>query len=179
MKKNGIIILVGMLTVGVLFSSCKKPKIEVDFNMEVADIYFSIDPTTQTGDLDLATTTFDTELQKKLDENKASIDDVQSISINGVELIMINPGNQNFDILEKAYTYLSVPGLSETRIAYKESVPDGVTAITLDTDAANLKDYLRKNEITFRVAGFTSAPNTVRDSLQARLTFKIKAEVSK
>ena len=25
MKKNGIIILVGMLTVGVLFSSCKKP----------------------------------------------------------------------------------------------------------------------------------------------------------
>lgn len=179
MKKNRFSLLLVILSAGVFISSCEKPKIDVDFDMEVADIYFSIDPTTQTGSLDLATTTFNSALQQKLDANSASIDDVQSISITGAQLIMINPGAQNFDILDNAYTYLSVPGLAETRIAYRESIPDGVTSFTLDADAANLKEYLRKSEITFRVAGFTSGANTERDSVQAKLSFKIRAEIKK
>ena len=158
-------------------SSCEKAKIDISFNLDVANIHFNIEPNNTQGDLTFATTSFNSDLQKKLEENNASIDDVESIELTAAEFKMINPGSQNFDIVDKAYAYLSTAVNPETRIAYRDPVPDGVTSFSLSSDGGNLKDYLKQSAVNFKATGFTNGPNTVRDSLQVTLTFNIKAKI--
>jgi hypothetical protein len=173
MKKTANILVVIIIT--VLFASCDKAKVDIDFNLDIANIYFTIDTTSVTGDVQLATTTFNSTLQQELDNNDATLDDVQSIEITGVEFIHLNP--QNFDIVEKAYAHLSASGLPEVRIAYKDPVPDGLTLLPMNLDAVDLKSYLSQSVVTFRATGFLSAPNVQADSLQVKLSFKVRAEV--
>lgn len=161
----------------ILLPSCDKAKIEISFNMDIDKIYFTVEPTSSQGNMTFATTTFASELQKKLDDNNANIDDVESIELTGADFNMINPGGQNFDIVDKAYAYLSTSSIPETRIAHKDPVPDGVTSFSLTTEGGNLKDYLNASTINFRATGFTNGPNVQRDSIQAVLSFKIKAKV--
>ena len=177
MKKLTYAALLLAIGSGVMISSCKKPKVDVDFNMDVANIYFAIDSTSQTGQMNFAATTFKSDLQKKLDENNASMDDIQSIAINNATFTMINPNGQNFDIVEKANAYLSAGGLTETRIAYNEAIPNGLTSVDLKTASGDLKEYLKQSVVNFRADGFTSGPNVERDSIQVKLTFKILVSV--
>ncbi len=167
-------LLIYILTV---LSSCEKAKVDISFNLDAANIYFVIEQNTTQGNLTFATTSFTSDLQAKLDENNASIDDVESIELTAASFKMINPGSQNFDIVDKANAYLSASGIAEIKVAYKDPVPDGVTQFSLDVESVNLKDYLKQSTVTFRASGFTNAPNVERDSLQAMLTFKIKAKV--
>ncbi len=173
MKKAISIVVVVAAT--FLFNSCDKAKVEVDFNLDIANIYFTIDTTSVTGSVLLGATTFNSTLQQELDSHDASLDDVKSIAITGVEFIHLNP--QNFDIVEKAYAYLAASGLPEQRIAYKDPVTNGLTLLPMDVDAVDLKSYLSQNVVTFRATGFLSAPNVQADSLQAKLSFKVHAEV--
>ena len=174
--KNIIISMLMILTF-ISLSSCEKAKVDIAFNLEVADIYFAIEQGSTQGTMNFATTQFNSDLQAKLDQNNASIDDVESIAITATTFKMINPGTQNFDIVDKAYAFLSASNIAETRVAYKDPVPDGVTEFSLDVESVNLKNYLKQATVNFRASGFTNAPNVERDSLQATLTFKIKAKV--
>jgi hypothetical protein len=161
----------------VLFiSSCDKADVDVDFNLDIANIYFTIDTTSLTGNVDLATTQFSSSLAAELESHDASLDDVESVEITGVEFIHQNP--QNFDIVEKAYAFMSAPGVPEIRIAYKDPVPNGLTVLPMNNDIVNLKDYLAQPTVTLRTTGELSAPNTQVDSIQAILTFKVHATVA-
>ena len=173
MKKTTVVLCLFALAL----TSCEKTKVDISFNMEVADIYFNVDTTSTQGNLTLAATSFNSDLQQKLDENKASIDDVESIELTGAEFKMINAGSQNFDIVDKAYALISTANDPEKQIAYKDPVPNGATSFTLDVASGNLKDYLQESVINFKATGFTNGPNTERDSLQVILNFKIKAKV--
>ncbi len=158
-------------------SSCDKAKIDVNFDLSMTKINFVIDTTSASGSISFANTSFTSDLEAKLKDHNASLDDVQSISLTGATMTMINPAGQNFDIVDKAYAFLSAPGLTETRIAYKETVPKSVTQISLDADQADLKEYLKKPVVSFRASGVTNGPNVQPDSIHVELTFKIKASV--
>ena len=49
-------------------SSCEKAKIDISFNLDVANIHFNIEPNNAQGNQTFATTSFTSDLQKKLDE---------------------------------------------------------------------------------------------------------------
>jgi hypothetical protein len=172
MKK---LLLTAVIISSVLFMGCDKAKVDVHFDLNIANVYFTIDTTSVTGDVQLSSTTFTSTLQQELESHDANLDDVKSITVTGVEFTHLNP--QNFDILDKAYAYLSVPGQPEQRIAYKDPVPVGVTVLPMDVDAVNLKNYLAQPVVTFNVTGHLNAPNAEADSIQAHLTFKVEASV--
>ena len=172
------LILTGIALTSILFlSSCDKAKIDVSFNLDVANIYLSVPVNNTSGTMTLATTTFTSDLQSQLSSHNASIDDVQSIELTGAQFIMINPGAQNFDIVDTANAYISTSTMAEKRIAYKDPVPDGVTQFSLNTDGGDLKDYLKASSINFKATGTTNGPNTEKDSLKVILTFNIKAKI--
>ena len=102
MKTINTLLLVGCITTALIFNSCDKAKIDVDFDVDVAHVMMLVDTTSQVGSIDLAATTFQTTLAAELDENDASIDDVESIKLTSLHIKMINPGVQNFDIVENA-----------------------------------------------------------------------------
>ncbi len=72
---------------------------------------------------------------------------------------------------------MSATGLAETRVAYLDPVPSNVTQITLNSDNADLVEYLKKSEVNFRVSGVTTGPNLERDTLNVKLIFSIKAKI--
>jgi hypothetical protein len=178
MKTPQNLIIAFAICAAFIFNSCEKAKVEVSFNLDVADISLIVDTTSQVGNVDLAATTFQSDLQTKLDENNASIDDVESITLTSAEILMENPGSQNFDIVDKVYGLMSATSLTETEVCYLDPVPNGVTQVTLTTGDANLKEYLSQSTVNFRVTGTTNAPNLEPDSLKAKLTFKIKAKIN-
>jgi len=178
MKTPKTLLIAFAICVAFIFNSCEKAKVDISFNLEVANIYLIADTTSQVGNIELAAATFQSDLQKKLDENNASIDDVESITLTSAQILMINPSIQNFDIVDKAYGLMSATGLAETQVCYLDPVPNGVTQVTMSTGDANLKEYLSQSIVNFRVTGATNAPNLEADSLEARLTFKIKAKIN-
>jgi len=178
MKTTKNLLIAIAICVAFIFNSCEKAKVDISFNLEVANIYLIADTTSQVGNIDLAATTFQSDLKAKLDENNASIDDVESITLTNAEILMINPGLQNFDLVDKAYGLMSATGIAETQVCYLDPVPNGVTQVTMSTGDANLKEYLSQDIVNFRMTGTTNAPNLEPDSLEARLIFKIKAKIN-
>lgn len=177
MKTRKSPLLLMLISAAFIVTSCKKAKVDVNFDLETSDIYFVIDSTSQTGNITFASTAFNSQLQQKLDDNDADFDDVQSITLTSAQFVMINPGSQNFDIVEKANAYLSTPNLTEVRVAYNDNVPDGRNYVDLTTSDTDLKHYLHEPSVTFRADGTTSGPNIEADSIQVKLKFKVKAEV--
>ena len=171
MKKSVLLIFFASL----IMSSCDKAKIDVDFNLNLADVYFKIDTTSTTGNVELGAATFTSTLQQELDDHDASLDDVESIEVSSVEID--NLSSQSFDEVASAYSYLTVPGMADQRIAYKDPVPDGTSYLNMDIDAVNLKDYLSQPTLGFKLTGNLSAPNTQADSLKVRMSFKVHATV--
>jgi hypothetical protein len=178
MKLKKLIAPALVLSSALFIPSCDKANVDVDFNLDVANIYFTVDTTSLTGNVDLAVTQFSSGLAAELDAHDAGLGDVESIEVTGVEFIHQNPTSQYFNVIERAYAFLSVPGLAEQRIAYKDPVPNGIAVLPMDNDIVNLKDYLTQPTVTLRVAGELSGPNTEADSLQAIITFRIHASVA-
>ncbi len=170
------------LVVAVGFTACDKAKekikVDVSFDLNLPSAKLYIDTISQFGNINLAATTIQSNLQKTLDDNNANLDDIQSISLKRAELTMINPGTQNFNIISKMYGSMSATGLAETQVAYLDPVPSNVTEITLNSDGADLVEYLKKSEVNFRVSGVTTGPNTVRDTLSVKLFFTVKAKIT-
>ena len=177
MKTLKALFFISCLISTMLISSCEKAKIDVNFNVYGGNIYMTVDTITQTGNVELAATTFSTDLAQKLKENSATMDDIESITLSSAMFTMQNPGAQNFDIVEKAYAFMSASGLSETQVASIDPVPNGVTEISLSTGSANLKDYIKQSVVNIRLSGFTSGPNEQADSLKVNLKFVVKAKV--
>jgi hypothetical protein len=177
MKKLTNSFLIALSGALLFLSSCDKAKVDIDFDLSMANIHLFIDTTSSVGAMSFASTNFTSDLEAKLNSHNASLNDIQSITLTGATFTMINPGGQNFDIVDQAYAFLSAPGLVETRIAYKDPVPNGVQQISLDADQADLKEYLKQPIVGFRSSGVTNAPNVQSDSVLVDLTFKVRASV--
>jgi hypothetical protein len=174
MKKQHFFL--SLLVLGALVTgSCKKQKVDLHFDMNVSTINFVVDTTSSTGNVSLASTSFTSNLNQTLSDNSINIKDVESIKLTGAEFTIESPAGANFNVIDKVYSYLSAPGLVETRIAYLDTVPQNVSYLSLHTDAADIKEYLNQPVVSFRVGGITNAPHTVRDSVHAVLTFRITA----
>lgn len=181
MKNSKIVFITVASGFALMFNSCDKAKelakIEVDFDMNVANLKLYIDTTSKTGSFDLATGSFPSELQQKLNDNNAAVEDIQSISLTSTEITMKNPGTQNFNIIDKITGSMSATGLAESQVATLNPVPKNVTTITLTSDGADIKEYLKQSGVNFKLKGSTNGPNVVGDSLVAKLIFNVKVKV--
>lgn len=167
-------ILIGSL---FMIGSCKKKSVDLHFDMQVASVNFTVDTTSAMGDVSFSSTNFNSNLQQTLDANSVNSKDIESIKLTGATFTIVNTTGpaRNFNVIDKIYSNLSATGLAETRIAYLDTVPKGVSSITLNTDATDVKDYLKQTTTTFRAGGHTNAPVAIQDSVHAVLTFRITA----
>lgn len=181
MKTTKGILILSVIATSLFLISCDKAKdkvkVDVAFDMNVPVLKVYVDTISHTGTVSLAQTSFQSNLQKTLDDNNASFADLESVTLKSTDIKMVNPGMQNFNIINNMYAYLSATGLTETRVAYIDPMPSNATQISLSSDEANLVDYLKQTTVAFRLAGQTNGPNLERDTLEVKLTFNIKAKV--
>lgn len=181
MKNSKFNLLLAAITSVVLVSSCDKvkdkAKVDITFDLNLPSAKLYVDTISAFGNVTLDSTVIQSTLQKSMDDNNVTFADIESVKLNSAEVEMVNPGMQNFNIINKAYALMSATGLPETQVAFIDPVPSNVTKLSLSSDGADLVNYLKQNSFTFKLSALTTGPNTERDTLNVKLNFTVTALV--
>jgi len=91
--------------------------------------------------------------------NDTRKDLIEKIQLTDLTLTLTSPAGADFGFLKSISVFISAEGLSETKIAWKEDIPDNPgTVLTLETTGVDLKEYIKKDKFSLRL-------NTVTDEL--------------
>jgi hypothetical protein len=149
--KNAAITLVSVLLLGL--GACQKTKEDVNKATEF-DINYSTQVTVPSTSLnitapaDFTSPEIPTESSAKFADNSTTKDLIDEIKVS--KLLISNPSG-NLDFLNSMTIYLKTSGMGDVKIASKSNIPKGSTSVLADLDDVNIKDYIFKDKIQFRV----------------------------
>jgi hypothetical protein len=145
MKKA--IILSMFAVAGLFISSCEKDavKVETDIQSKIS-VNFSIPVDTVPGYKEYNKQVVNSNLDAKLKEYNASLDDVKSVVVESVEWSLVDGSTMTFDAIDYVDSYFAIDGGSESKIAYLNPVAhDGSKTIKLSSSGTDLKEFLSKS----------------------------------
>jgi hypothetical protein len=177
MKKA--IILSMFAVAGLFISSCKKDavKVETDINSKIS-ISFSIPVDTVPGYKEYNKQVVNSDLEAKLNEYKASLDDVKSIVVESVEWALVDGSTMTFDAIDYVDSYFATEGGSESKIAYLNPVAhDGSKTIKLTSSGTDLKQFLSQKTFYMFSKGFNNTKVEVAQPVKITINYKIRANV--
>ncbi len=173
-------IILSMLAVAGLFvSSCKKEavKVETDITSKLS-VSFSIPVDNAPGYKEYNKQVVNSDLEAKLNEYKASLDDVKSIVVESVEWSLENGSTMTFDAVDYVDTYFAIDGGSESKIAYLNPVAhDASKLIKLTSSGTDLKQFLSKKTFYVVSKGFNNTIIEVAQPVKITINYKIRANV--
>lgn len=178
MKKILYVLLSAMVFIGI--GSCTKKDVneltEFDINYSNELTIPSTSFTTVTVPVDLNTPEFATNINSNASSNKTTSD-----LISEIKLTKFNLANSsgNLDFLKSVSIYIKATGLSETLIATKSNIPAGTTSISADLKDVNIKDYITKEKISFKVSFLFQTSSSSSMNLKMDETVHVKATILK
>lgn len=110
-----------------------------------------------TAPFDIKTPDIPTNASSNFSTNKTSADLISEIKMTKLELSV---ASGNLDFIKSVSVSISGTGLSEVLIATKDVFPTGASSTTLDMKDVNIKDYIKKDNISFRVQGVVQTSTT-------------------
>lgn len=165
-------------TVAIL--SCDKLNPTIRFDHKAGDINIDIPATTQSviqpgSTIKFAEIPINNDIKPTLEANGVSIDQVKSVKVKSVSLIVMQG---NFDFAGSIELGLSLSG-NETKFAFKNPIPTGVSTLELDIDEqADLTTYLKASSFALIVKGTQRAANSAV-TIKATITYTVEATVKK
>lgn len=161
----------------VTTNSCKKLDEFTQFNLEYTTEVTV--PATAVIDLpiDILTPDMETNYEDQLSNNDTRTDLVQEITLSAMSFTAKSPQGSNLDFLKSVQVFISAEGLSEIAIASKNDIPDGLTKLDLEVSSVNLKDYIKKETIKFRVKTVTDKSISEERDLEIFNRFRVNAEI--
>ena len=177
MKKA--IILSTLALAGLFISSCKKEAVKVETDIvSKLSVSFSIPADTVPGYKEYNKQIVTSDLESKLNEYKASIDDVRSIVVESVEWALIDGSTMTFDAVDYVDTYFALESGSESKIAYLNPVAhDGSKTIKLSSSGTDLKQFLSKKTFYVVSKGFNNTRFDLAQPVKITINYKIRANV--
>lgn len=179
MKNFIVYVLSGVFLLGI--GSCQKTKDEIN-NATAFDLNYSstasMPATPYTPSLppvDITTPEVPTNSAKAFSDNKTSTDLVSEIKL--TKLDMTTSGT-DFNFLKSIAVYLK-SGASEQKVAEKTTIPAGVKTISLDLVDVNIKEYIFKDKIQFRVSSTLAAGTSSSQDIKLDETVHVKATLIK
>jgi hypothetical protein len=128
--------------------------------------------------IDVFTPEMETNSETKFAVNDTRKDLIEEITLTELEMIIISPDTADFSFLNSIEVYISADGLEEIQIAFLNEVPENAgNRITLDTSDINLKDYLKKDEVSLRLNTVTDELISTDHELVVNSTFFVDAKI--
>jgi hypothetical protein len=149
--KNAAITLVSVLLLGL--SACQKTKDDINEATEF-DMTYSTQvaiPSTSlniTAPADFTSPEIPTESSAKFAANSTTKDLIEEIKMSKLEIS--NPSG-NLDFLNSMTIYLKTTDLGDVKVASKSNIPKGSTSVLADLENVNIKEYIFRDKIQFRV----------------------------
>lgn len=177
MKKAIILSLFAFVAIAI--SSCKKDAVKVETDIESKlSVTFSIPVDTVPGYKEYNKQIVNSDLETKLNEYKASLDDVKSVQVTSVEWALIDGSTMTFDAIDYVDSYFMLEGGSESKIAYLNPVAhDGSKLIKLGSSNTDLKQFLSQKSFYIISKGYNNAKVLVEQPVKITINYKIKANV--
>ena len=162
----------------LLISGCKDLDKLTQFNMEFNQSIVIPSSTGINLPFNILTPDVATNSASTFSTNKTRKDLVDEIKLTKLELSISSPTNADFSFLKSISVYISAPGVSEVKIAYKDEVPANAGAIlTLDVSGVDLKEYIKADKFSLRLNTVTDELLASDHTLNARSTFFVKAKI--
>jgi len=177
MKKA--IILSMFAVAGLFISSCEKDavKVETDIQSKIS-VNFSIPVDTVPGYKEYNKQVVNSNLDAKLKEYNASLDDVKSVVVESVEWSLVDGSTMTFDAIDYVDSYFAIDGGSESKIAYLNPVAhDGSKTIKLSSSGTDLKEFLSKSSFYIVSKGQNNTKILVEQPVSITINYKIRANV--
>lgn len=174
-------IILSLFALAALFvTSCKKKeviKIETDIPSKLS-ISFSIPVDANPGYKEYNKQLVNSELESKLNEYKASLDDVQSIKVESVEWTLVDGSTMTFDAIDYVDSYFALEGGSESKIAFLSPViHDGSKTIKLSSSGTDLKQFFSQKSFYVVSKGYNNASIDAPQPVKITINYKIRAKV--
>ncbi len=155
MKKAALYSLAVLIGLGI--SSCQKTKDDINKATEF-DMSYSTEltipsttlalPTGTTQPIDFNTPDISTASASKFTSESTTQDLIEEIKM--IKFTISNPGG-NLNYLKSLSIYLKTSGLGDILVATKSNIPQNVSSVDTDLGAENIKQYIFKDKIQFRV----------------------------
>lgn len=174
MKKIlGVLIISSLVALNL---SCKKDK-PTEFDIDYTST-LTIPSTSITVNVpaDFDSPEIPTNSKDKFTSEKTVQNLVDEIRLTKFDLSVAN-GNLNF--LKSLSIYLKTSGLGDVLIASKTSIPQGVSSLAMDLQDVNIKEYIFKDKIQFRVNVTIQTGLAATQQLKMDQTVHVKAKLVK
>ena len=134
-----------MLLPGLLLTGCKKDKPIVAF--DVVDTWSAVvDVTGPPSTAYLGSSWVYSTGAVACEQNKTSLDQLQSATLTGVEISISGLPDHNFDFLRRITLYLLDEQGQQILFASQDNIPHGATQIKLTPTGASMLPYLRSGK---------------------------------
>ena len=100
------------------------------------------------GTADFVTPDIETNTQSQFAANSTRSDLIESIKLTR---FAVTNESGHLDFLRSFTVYIAADGLGENEIARKSQIPDGVSTVEADLTGVNVKEYLLKSHMNFRL----------------------------
>lgn len=181
--KKSIFSLFAILTISFTLNSCKLIDKLTQFNVDYST-NFTIPATSVLG-LPIPILNIvqpdgvTTNSTQTFTNNNTRSDLLEEVLLKKLVLTITNPSGQKFDFLKSADIFISADGLPEVKVASIDNIDDATVgnSVEMTTGTLDLKEYLKKSEITIRVAA--AADKTTDNSITVKVdaTFFVDAKI--
>lgn len=171
----------------IINTSCKKKEVdkltEFDINYSSNLTIPSSSMTVSSSSLmpttvDFITPNIPTQQSSKFSSEKTAqylIDIIKMVKFD----ISANGSGANLDFLKSLTIYIKAANMPEQIVATKTSIPTGLTAIALDVQDVNIKNFIFEDNIQFRVQVIFDAVTATNQTLKLDQTVHVKATLLK
>lgn len=184
-KKISFYVLIALIGFIV---SCKKKEVD---KLTEFDIYYTTNltipsasitvPPTPTTSVEFTTPNIPTQQSTKFKEEGTAQNLIDEIKMTRFTISAIGTGTTtaNLDYLKSITIYIKASGVGETSIAYKSNIPTGISSIAVDLEDVNIKEYIFKDNIQFRVLAIFDASSSSSQTLKMDETVHVTAKLLK
>lgn len=153
METTKRILAVSVLAVLISFSACKalKKLTQIYLDYKYTIVYPANLPVGTP--LTIASPAIETNVEQELQKAGSSSKMIESVKLNTLRITLTEPQGQDFSFLQSVEVFISTEGMPEVRVAHRENIPNYSTQLLLETDDVELKEYLKAETITLRIAG--------------------------
>ena len=167
--------------------SCKKKEVDkltefdIDYSTNITIPSSSITVTTPTTTVEFTTPNVPTQQATKFSQAGTAQSLVSEIKMTRFNITATTTGTNtvNLDYLKSITIYIKALGVGETMIASKSDIPTGLTSVALDLQDVNIKEYIFKDNIQFRVLAIFDASSASNQTLKMDETVHVSAKLLK
>lgn len=179
-----------IITLFVVNLSCKKKEVDkltefnIDYttNLTIPSSSMTVsNPSVTPTPVEFTTPNIPTQQATKFSEAGTSANLIDKIVMTRFNISAIGTGTNtaNLDYLNSITIYIKTAGLGEALIASKSNIPDGISSIAMDLQEINIKEYIFKDNIQFRVLATFDATTPANQTLKMDETVRVSAKLLK